>query len=127
MTDSRPPQKLRSRRQFRAVYAQGQKFHTPFFSAFILRTEGAEQRFGITATRKIGGAVLRNRCKRRLREIIRHCHVAELDGIGFDLVVNPKTELATADFRQLREAFERTLKRFRATLPQAKAEQAEAK
>ncbi len=109
-------QKLRNSQQFRRVYEQGQRFHTPFFSAFILKNDIGEQRFGITVTRKIGCAVIRNRCKRRLREIMRAHQFEGLNSTGFDLVVNVKPGLAEADYGQLREAFSRVMERCRDSL-----------
>jgi len=116
MKVSRKLQKLRNSQQFRKVYEQGQKFHTPFFSAFILKNDIGEQRFGITVTRKIGCAVIRNRCKRRLREIMKACQLEGLNSVGFDLVINVKSGLAEADYRQLQEAFSRVMERFRDSL-----------
>ncbi len=127
MKASFKPQTLRNSRQFRRVYDQGYRFHAPFFSAFILRNDDGEQRYGITATRKIGGAVVRNRCKRRLREIVRmyescatpSAHSASpaddacaAHAIGFDMVLNVKSGLAEADFKQLQESFSQVMSRF---------------
>jgi ribonuclease P protein component len=105
-------QSLRNSQQFRRVYEQGQKIHTPFFSAFFLKNDAGERRYGITVTRKIGGAVVRNRCKRRLREIVRKHEICQSYSEGFDLVLNVKPELAEADFKRLRESFARVMSRF---------------
>src|SRR5215813_12295969 len=105
-------QMLRNSRQFRRVYEQGQRVHTPYFSAFFLRNDAGERRFGITVTRKIGGAVLRNRCKRRLREIVRKYEPCPSYSDGFDLVLNVKSELAEADFDQLQKSFARVMSKF---------------
>ncbi len=113
MKSSNKHQKLLTPKQFRAVYDKGRKFNTPFFSAFILKTDGHEHRVGITVTRKLGGAVLRNRCKRRIREILRRNEDPALNDIGYDMVINAKEVLSSADFRQLEEAFRQTLARFR--------------
>src|SRR5262249_10891683 len=99
-------------------YDQGQRLHTPFFSVFILRNDGDERRYGITVTRKIGGAVTRNRCKRRLREIIRKyesskSHLAGSLLGGFDLVINVKAGLENSDFKQLETAFSQVMDQFR--------------
>jgi ribonuclease P protein component len=116
-------QMLRNSQQFRRVYEQGQKVHTPFFSAFFLKNDAGKRRYGITVTRKIGGAVVRNRCKRRLREVVRShelyhscstscsasCSTSCLN--GFDLVLNVKSELAKADFGRLQESFTRVMKK----------------
>jgi ribonuclease P protein component len=109
MESSFKPLSLRNSQQFRRVYDQGYRVHTPFFSAFILRNEGDELRYGITATRKIGGAVVRNRCKRRLREVVRRYQFNASYFGGFDLVLNVKAGLSKADFKQLQESFSRVM------------------
>jgi ribonuclease P protein component len=107
---------LRSSQRFRTVYQQGQRFYTPYFTAFILLNDSGAAWLGITATRKIGNAVLRNRCKRRLREVFRRQQVKSPAAAGYDIVVNAKPELATADFKLIEEAFAQTLQRFGAYL-----------
>ncbi|HZF37263.1 MAG TPA: ribonuclease P protein component [Blastocatellia bacterium] len=107
-------QMLRNSQQFRRVYEQGHKIHTPFFSAFFLRNGAGERRYGITVTRKIGGAVVRNRCKRRLREIMRKhelCPSCPAYVSGFDLVFNVKSELAEANFDRIQESFARVMRK----------------
>lgn len=89
---------------------------TPFFSAFILRTDSEAQRLGLTATRKIGGAVVRNRCRRRLREIFRLRDRSLLVGVGFDIVLNVRSSVASADYQELAAAFAQTLQRFQRLL-----------
>jgi ribonuclease P protein component len=120
MKPPRRDQRLLSSQQFRTVYERGQKFHTPFFSAFFLSTEGKLQRLGLTTTRKIGGAVLRNRCRRRLREIFRLRDQASLEGRGFDLVLNVKPIVATAEYQEIVDAFSQLLLRFRQTIDKPK-------
>jgi ribonuclease P protein component len=112
----RKQETLRSSQQFRRVYAQGRKFNTPYFSAFFLKNDGPEQRLGITVTRKTGSAVVRNRCKRRLREIFRSRDRAVLNSVGFDLVINVRAEMLKADYLQLRQSFNGTLRRFQETV-----------
>lgn len=112
--------RLLSSSQFRAVYERGQKFSTPYFSAFVLRTDSGHQRLGLTTTRKIGGAVLRNRCRRRMREIFRLRDRSILAEIGFDVVFNLRTGVASADYNDIKAAFDQMLHRFRRSLSLAK-------
>ncbi len=109
---TRKQETIRSSQQFRRVYAQGRKFSTPYFAAFMLKNDGPEQRLGITVTRKIGSAVVRNRCKRRLREIFRLRDRAALNSGGFDLVINVRSEMLKADYEQLRASLTGVLTRF---------------
>jgi ribonuclease P protein component len=107
-------QRICSGQQFRKIYQEGQRFSSPFFTAFVLPNELETLRFGITVTRKVGNAVVRNRCKRRMRAIFQQLPIrpdTARELIGLDLVFNVKTELIKADFSNLVEAFERTLSR----------------
>ena len=59
-------------------------------------------RCGLTASRKVGGAVVRNRAKRRLRETIRAL-VRAHDIKGWDVVVIARTASATCAFELLQQ------------------------
>ncbi len=65
-------------------------------------------RVGFTVGRALGGAVVRNRMKRRLREAVRMS--LPVPGIAADVVINPKKSLLTADFtdvlNEVKRAFE---------------------
>jgi len=93
------------------IYDKGIRLSNPLFQAFCLaRTSGAEgARLGLTVPRAIGGAVVRNRIKRRLREIFRHRR-AEF-GPQWDIVVNPRRAAIDAPFTALERAFERVIER----------------
>ncbi len=67
-----------------------------------------ETRWGFSVKTRLGGAVLRNRMKRRLREILRR---AELPG-GWDIVVQPRTARVASDpFEELRRELTTLLER----------------
>ncbi len=61
----------------------------------------APSRFGITVSRKLGRATVRNRIRRRTREILRR-HIEEL-GSGWDIVINPRRTVLDAEFALLDE------------------------
>jgi ribonuclease P protein component len=56
--------------------------------------------------------VVRNRCKRRLREVFRLREPSSLSGVGYDLVINAKPALTKASFEQINDAFAQLLRRF---------------
>ena len=62
-------------------------------------------RIGITVSRVLGGAVQRNRIKRRMREAIR-LHIADL-AASVDVVFNPKKLVLDAEFTQIEQEVRR--------------------
>ena len=100
---------LRSK-DFRRVYDHGAKFSGPLFSAFCLRNNGEEGvRLGFTCPRALGSAVVRNRIKRRVREVVR----VRLDqpGPGWEIVINPRLRALTAPFSQIEREVEKLFQR----------------
>ena len=70
-----PPQRLRRRRDFVRASKSGQRASSSAFSLQMAAREserdGPAARFGVTVTKKIAGAVGRNRIRRRLKEALR--------------------------------------------------------
>lgn len=65
-------ERLRKRSEFLKASKSGERRVTPAFIIQVYqRTSKGAFRYGITASRKVGGAVDRNRAKRRLRALIR--------------------------------------------------------
>jgi len=85
---------------FERVYKQGRRHFSQHMTVFYLaRAEGEELRVGFTVGRVLGGAVERNRMKRRLRESVRLTRPAA--AIAADVVINPKKSLRTAEFTEV--------------------------
>jgi len=101
--------------EFRATYDQGFRISGPLFAAFCRARRGADSeaihgpRLGLTVPRAIGGAVVRNRIKRRLRTAFR-LHRAEI-GPQWDIVLNPRRAALDATFADIEKAFGRVIEK----------------
>jgi ribonuclease P protein component len=115
-------QRLLRHADFERVYKQGRRHFAAHLTVFYLERTGETtdggvgSRVGFTVSKALGGAVQRNRMKRRLREAVRLQAVPA--GVNADIVINPKRTLLTAEFADLRneiaKAFvviEKTLKK----------------
>jgi ribonuclease P protein component len=98
---------------FRLVYDHGFRVSGPLFAAFCRAREGVltEQgpRLGLTVPRAVGGAVVRNRIKRRLREVFR-LHRAEI-APQWDIVLNPRLAALEAEFSQIEREMGRVIEK----------------
>jgi len=92
------------------VYIHGVKATGRYLVLFLVRAVEDEGRFGVTASRRVGKAVVRSRCKRRLRELYR-LHHRDLGGRDFDVVVNARRGCATAPWDRLERDFQFCLRR----------------
>ncbi len=97
------------------VYDNGLRLSSPIFAAFCLSRTGADAakgvRLGLTVPRALGGAVVRNRIKRRLREAFR-LHRAEF-GPQWDIVLNPRRSAIDAPFSEIERALKRLIEKCR--------------
>jgi ribonuclease P protein component len=91
--------RLLRRAEYDAVYREGKRRSNGEFTVF-LRSNGLQHsRFGWSIKKAVGGAVLRNRIRRRLREIVR-LHRQEIHD-GWDIVIHPRTSAAKRELSQL--------------------------
>lgn len=101
---------------FERVYKQGKRHFSASMTVFYLQRARAAAgpkevapglRIGFTVGRALGGAVQRNRMKRRLREAVRLTRPSS--GASADVVINPKKVLLSTDFQavlnEVRQAF----------------------
>lgn len=98
---------LRSK-DFRRVYDNGIRFSCGPFSAFCLREPGdaaTGPRIGFTTPRALGGAVVRNRIKRRVREVVRR----RLDRLSaeWSIVINPRRKALECPFPEIEREIDR--------------------
>jgi ribonuclease P protein component len=107
---------LRTRAEFTAVQDRGRRVSTPYFTMLGLPNARECDRLGIIASRKIGGAVVRNKAKRRLREIFRSetpDQTRQDDAPYVDLVLIPRREFVNAPFTTLQSDFRAAMRKVR--------------
>ena len=63
--------RIRRRKDYLRVQSQGARVHTSHFLLLLLENDLSHARVGITVSRKVGGAVVRNRVRRAVREVFR--------------------------------------------------------
>jgi ribonuclease P protein component len=103
----RPEERIRRRSDFQRIYEHGIRLRGRYSTIFLLQNGGRTGRLGIAATRRLGGAVRRNRAKRLVREVFRRNKIAA----GFDVVVVPRPEFLGASLTVVEADYRSTLER----------------
>lgn len=100
---------LRRRADFEAVARSGSVSATRLLVLRAQRTNGPTTRVGLATPASLGGAVERNRVRRRMRELVRARH-GEM-GAGWNLLVIMKPAARDASFAELGSALDAALAR----------------
>ena len=102
---------LKKNYEFRRLYNKGKSAATPFVVVYVKRTGRDTNHLGITVSNKIGKAVVRNKVRRRLREIYR-LHEAEMLR-GYDMVFVARGRSVEATYSQLDQAVMKACKQLK--------------
>lgn len=115
-SEALPKQKrLAKRREFVSVYDTGRKVFSRYSVLFFAENRLPHSRIGITATKKLGKANVRNRLKRWTREVYRRQREPlALDATPVDIVVNIKASAADVAFEEFSADLSRGLERMAA-------------
>ncbi len=92
--------------QFRRLYRRGKSVVTPTMVVYATPNRQNYCRLGITAGKKVGGAVERNRAKRRIRELFR---IEQPRLKGFDFCIVARTFTVNAPYQKLVRDFSRAM------------------
>jgi len=90
---------------FAQVYERGRRHFAADATVFYLARADGGPRIGFTVPKALGGAVERNRIRRRLREAVRLSQPTRLGAV--DVVINPKKSALTAEFAELKKEIAR--------------------
>jgi len=89
---------LKKNREFKRLYSKGKRNVSPYFALYYRKNGEKRTRLGITTGVKLGGAVVRNRVRRRIREIFRLAEPRIAP--GYDIVVVARTMAVNSGFHE---------------------------
>lgn len=101
-------ERLTCQQDFRTVYKKGRLTFGRYVAVHVLVKDDGPTRIGISVSKKVGNAVVRNLVKRRIREIIRH--MSDMLPNSYDIVIGAKVRSREANYHQLAEDLMRILK-----------------
>lgn len=88
--------------EFAKLKREGQSFHGKLIVLSVVQSaEATEARIGLITSRRVGGAVVRNRVRRRMREIVRAVRPQLKAGVWLALIARQAASRAT--FQALRD------------------------
>ena len=90
---------IRRNSEFGRVYARGKSYVNPALVLYVLKTRGRNTRVGLTATKKIGHAVQRNRARRVMRAALCE-HLSQNIG-GYDIILVARSQTPKLKSTQL--------------------------
>ena len=103
--------RLRKNSDFQRVYEKGRSWAHPLLVLYALRNDLGYSRFGFSVSKRVGGAVVRNRARRLMREAIRFRQAMIAD--GWDVIIIARQPVREVNFHQVDRAVEQLLRRAR--------------
>ena len=109
----RPAARLRARAEFVQVQQGGRRVSGRYVTLIALPNTRGSDRLGIVASKRVGNAVVRNRAKRRLREIFRRDPARAAGARSLDVVAIARREIVDAPFASAEADFVAALGKLR--------------
>ena len=95
--------------EFRRIYRKGRSAVCPYLVVYCLKNRAGGSRLGVTVSKKLGHAVVRNRVRRRIRELYR----LNRDKMqpGWDVIIVGRSHSIGGSFQKMTEAYLDCLRR----------------
>ena len=94
---------LKKNHEFQRLYRKGTSAASSTMVLYCRKNGLGRNRLGLTASVKLGSAVTRNRCRRRMREVYR-LHLPQMRQ-GWDVILVARGRTATAPWKELNDTF----------------------
>lgn len=98
-----PLERIRKKKDFSSLYRSGSRFRGRYFSLVYRRNGLSFSRVAVVVSRKVGPAVVRNRVKRRFRELFRRNKMLLEESV--DLIVVARPDVAGLAWPEFRDGF----------------------
>ena len=93
--------------EFRRLYSKGKSCANAYLVVYCRKNRLGHNRLGVTVSTKLGGAVVRNRARRRLREVFRLAQPRMAQ--GYDVILVARARTHTVPYRKLAAAFDQAM------------------
>jgi ribonuclease P protein component len=104
-------QRLCKTNDFQALYKSGMKFYVNGLIFYCKPSVEMQHRIGIIASRKLGGAVVRNTFKRRMRELL-PTFLASFQKPHDCILIATQSQIASANFSILQKSLKTIFEKF---------------
>jgi ribonuclease P protein component len=101
--------KLKKNYEFKKVYNEGRYYVEKYVVMYIIANNSALNRVGFSVSKKVGNSVVRNKIKRRMKEVYRQ--LADNTKLGFDIVYTARAGSGSADYSMIEKNIISILKR----------------
>lgn len=93
---------LKNNQDFKKIYKTGKNYWNRNLILYVRKNDQEVNRVGYSITKKVGNSVIRNKIRRRMKEIYR-LNLLNLDE-GYDLIFIPKKNVTEISYRELESA-----------------------
>ena len=103
-------QGLKKDSDFRKVYKHGKSFSSRYLVMYILNNKSENSRIGISVSKKVGKAIIRNKVRRRIKEAYR-LNIDENVKIGYDIVFIARVAIKDAEYKDIEKSMKHLVKK----------------
>ena len=103
--------------EFRRMYSKGKSGVSPYLVVYYRPNKFGHNRLGVTVSSKLGHAVVRNRMRRRFREIFRLAQPNMKQ--GYDMIIVGRSRSVRSEYRDMAAAFEKVCRKLGLWVEQA--------